>query len=39
MAIKRKVKAITTQDPVRRKTYKTGNPGAIGIDKEDNKSK
>jgi hypothetical protein len=39
MAMKRKVKAISNQDLVQRKTYKTGSPGAIGIDKEDDKSK
>jgi hypothetical protein len=30
---------IFTQDPVQRKPYLTGNPGAVAIDEEDNEGK
>jgi hypothetical protein len=30
---------ISIPDPLRHKAYMTGNPGAVGIDKEDDESK
>lgn len=31
--------SIAISTPVQRKPYKTGDPGAVGIDKEDDKGK